>query len=67
MKKKPLVSVIMPAYNAAGFIAESIRSVQQQTHANWELLVIDDASHDATSKIVEAFKEIGRASCRERV
>jgi len=56
MKKKPLVSVIMPAYNAAGFIAESIRSVQQQTHANWELLVIDDASHDATSKIVEAFK-----------
>jgi hypothetical protein len=55
MMKKSLVSVIMPAYNAAGFIAESIRSVQQQTHSNWELLVIDDASHDATSKITEGF------------
>lgn len=56
MKNKSLVSVIMPAYNAAGFIAESIRSVQQQTHENWELLVINDASHDGTSEIVEGLK-----------
>ena len=51
-----MVSVIMPAYNAAAFIAESIRSVQQQTLEDWELLVIDDASHDKTSQIVEALK-----------
>ena len=51
-----MVSVIMPAYNAAGFIAESIHSVQQQTHSGWELLVIDDASHDSTSEVVEALK-----------
>jgi len=53
MRNKALVSVIMPAHNAAGFIAESIRSVQQQTYFNWELLVIDDASRDGTSQIVE--------------
>jgi glycosyltransferase involved in cell wall biosynthesis len=57
MKQKPLVSVIMPAYNAAAFIAESIRSVQQQSHLEWELLVIDDASNDGTSEVVEAFQE----------
>lgn len=56
MKKSSLVSVIMPAYNAAGFIAESIRSVQQQTHQNWELLVIDDASRDATVTMVKEFR-----------
>ena len=56
MNKKALVSVIMPAYNAAGFIAESIRSVQQQSFEDWELLVIDDASRDGTSEIVEALR-----------
>lgn len=53
MNNKALVSVIMPAHNAEGFIAESIRSVQQQTYENWELLVIDDASRDGTSRLVE--------------
>ena len=56
MKNKALVSVIMPAHNAAAFIAESIRSVQQQTYPEWELLVIDDASGDGTSRIVEQLK-----------
>lgn len=56
MKYKPLVSVIMPAYNASAFIAESIRSVQQQTNPNWELVVIDDASVDNTPEIVEFLK-----------
>lgn len=56
MNKKALVSVIMPAYNASGYIAESIRSVQQQSFEDWELLVIDDASKDGTSEIVEALR-----------
>ena len=46
----------MPAHNAEAFISESISSVQQQTHTNWELLVIDDASHDQTVQIVEKFQ-----------
>lgn len=56
MKQQSLVSVIMPAYNASAFIAESIRSVQQQTNPNWELLVIDDASVDDTPEIVQSLK-----------
>lgn len=56
MKKSSLVSVVMPAHNAEAFISESISSLQQQTHTNWELLVIDDASQDQTVQIVERFQ-----------
>ena len=50
---EPLVSVIMPAYNSANFIAEAITSVQNQSYKNWELYVIDDVSTDKTCSIVE--------------
>lgn len=48
----PLVSVIMPAYNAERFIAEAIQSVLAQSETRWELLVIDDCSTDSTRRIV---------------
>lgn len=51
----PLVSVIMPAYNAELFIEEAIASVIAQTVADWELIVIDDCSTDDTVQIVSAF------------
>lgn len=53
MNKSPLVSIVMPAYNSAAFIVESIRSVQEQSYSNWELLVIDDASQDETVEMVQ--------------
>ncbi|MBE6731227.1 MAG: glycosyltransferase [Ruminococcaceae bacterium] len=53
----PLVSVIMPAYNAERFIKEAIASLQAQTHKNWELIVIDDGSKDSTCKILESVAE----------
>lgn len=53
MEKKPLVSVIMPAYNAQRDIEEAIRSVMAQTVTDWELLVMDDGSSDATAQIVQ--------------
>lgn len=53
MNKKTLVSIVMPAFNSAGFISESISSVQNQTFENWELLVIDDASRDNTPQVVK--------------
>nr|WP_316928072.1 glycosyltransferase family 2 protein [Gillisia marina] len=56
MEESPLVSVIMPAYNSADFIAEAIQSVLQQTYKNWELLIIDDASKDSTISIIEKIK-----------
>ncbi len=47
-----LVSIVMPAYNAEATIAQSIRSVQAQDYSRWELLVVDDCSHDHTNEIV---------------
>lgn len=52
----PLVSVIMPSFNAERFIAESIDSVISQTVEDWELIVVDDASADATAAIVSAYR-----------
>ena len=51
----PLVSVIMPAYNAEEFIEQAISSVIAQTVEDWELIVIDDGSQDRTRQIVEGF------------
>jgi glycosyltransferase involved in cell wall biosynthesis len=51
----PLVSIAIPAYNAAVHIRATLQSVQAQTYRNFEAIVVDDGSTDATSTIVEAF------------
>jgi teichuronic acid biosynthesis glycosyltransferase TuaG len=51
----PLVSVIMPAYNAGRFLADAIVSVQAQTVTDWELFVIDDGSSDDSRQIAAEF------------
>lgn len=48
-----LVSVIMPVFNAENFIEAAVNSVISQTHSNWELFIIDDASTDGTLSNVE--------------
>lgn len=55
MKDHGLVSIITPTWACAGFISETIRSIQAQTYQNWELLIQDDCSVDGTDKLVEAF------------
>lgn len=52
-----LVSVIMPNYNGARFIAETIGSVIAQTYTDWELLIVDDCSDDDSVKIVNGLAE----------
>ena len=53
--ERPLVSVIMPAYNAEKYIEEAIRSVLSQTYTNWKLLILDDGSTDRTAELAERF------------
>ena len=53
----PLVSVIMPAYNAEAFIDEAISSVLSQTMEDWELIVIDDCSSDGSYDIARKYSD----------
>lgn len=50
-----LVSIVMPSYNTANFIAESIQSVIAQTYKEWELIIVDDCSHDNTDRVVKLY------------
>ena len=52
-----LVSIIMPSYNTAKYISETICSVLQQTYSNWELIIVDDCSSDNTDEVVAEFKD----------
>lgn len=51
----PLVSVVMPTFNRADIIGQAIDSLLAQSYANWELLVRDDASTDATEEVVRSY------------
>jgi glycosyltransferase involved in cell wall biosynthesis len=53
----PTVSVCVPAYNGAAFLAETLASVLEQTYGDFELVVIDDASNDATLDIARSLAD----------
>jgi glycosyltransferase involved in cell wall biosynthesis len=53
----PKVSVIIPSYNGAKFLRETIQSVLWQTFSNFELIIVDDASTDDTVKIINQFDD----------
>jgi glycosyltransferase involved in cell wall biosynthesis len=63
---EPLVTVLTPTYNHARFIADCIRSVQAQTYLNWEQVIVDDGSTDATEGIVSAFDDDRICYVRQR-
>ena len=50
-----LVSIIMPSYNTAKYIGESIDSVLAQTYSDWELIIVDDCSTDNTDEVVSKY------------
>jgi len=53
--EEALVSVIVPAFNAATYIRQTLDSVLEQTYRKVEVIVVDDGSSDSTAKIVEEF------------
>jgi glycosyltransferase involved in cell wall biosynthesis len=59
----PQVSVILPTYNRAGFLKESIQSILSQTFTDFELIVVDDGSTDHTQGVVQEFPEIRYVFC----
>lgn len=60
MLKSTAVSVIMPTYNQGHFISRAITSLNEQTHKQWELLIINDGSTDNTASIVRPFLQDNR-------
>ena len=58
MTNKPIVSVVIPAYNAERFIRRSLESVLNQTFENIEILVSDDGSTDGTANVVKSYADL---------
>lgn len=56
MASVPRISIITAAYNAAGHIAAALDSVLAQTWSDWEMIVVDDGSTDATREVVGAYE-----------
>ena len=57
---QPLVSIIVPAYNAERFIGGTLTSLLGQTYPNIEIMVYDDASTDTTAEIARSFGDAKR-------
>lgn len=58
METRPLVSVIIPVYNRAHYLAASLNSVFAQTYRPIEVIVIDDGSTDSSAKVAKSYPEI---------
>lgn len=61
---EPLISVVVPAYNAERFIDKCIKDVVDQTFSGWELIIVDDGSKDSTGDIADKW---AKADARIRV
>lgn len=57
MKHKPIVSVIMPVYNAEAYVGEAIESILAQTYIDIDFIIINDGSVDSTADIVESYAD----------
>ncbi|MFD1014616.1 glycosyltransferase family 2 protein [Winogradskyella rapida] len=57
MSTTPLVSIIIPTYNRAHLIGETLDSVLSQTYTNWECIVVDDGSTDGTAALMATYLE----------
>lgn len=64
LNQKPLISIIMPVYNAANFLPQAIESILNQTYSHFEFIIIDDDSKDNSWKIIKQYaKKDNRIHC----
>lgn len=67
MNTNPLVSIIIPTFNRAHLIAETLDSILAQTYANWECIIVDDGSNDDTDEVIDKYlKEDSRFQYHHR-
>ena len=59
----PLVSIIMPVYNSAFFLEETLKSVALQTYTNWQLVIVDDGSTDSSPELCKKFAMEHEGKC----
>lgn len=52
---QPLVSIIIPTYNRANLISETLHSIRLQTYTNWECIIVDDGSTDHSAEVIAEF------------
>jgi len=57
VNNQPLVSVIMPVYNAEKYILDAVNSIRNQTYQNWELILVEDGSTDHTLEVIQKIKD----------
>lgn len=57
MKKKPLISIVIPTYNRPNYLKKAIETVLDQTYSNFEILVVDDASTVDNLEIIQDFDD----------
>ena len=50
-----MISIIVPVYNAASYIRQTIKTVEDQTYPDWELILVDDCSKDGSVSIIEEY------------
>ncbi|GGW60251.1 glycosyltransferase involved in cell wall biosynthesis [Winogradskyella epiphytica] len=60
MSTQSLVSIIMPVYNRANLIADTLDSIKAQSYLNWECLIIDDGSTDKTENVVVNYRHLDK-------
>jgi glycosyltransferase involved in cell wall biosynthesis len=53
----PVISIVLPTYNGARYLGEAVRSCLAQTYRNWELIVVDDCSTDATPGLIAQYAQ----------
>ena len=63
MKLQPLISVVIPAYNAGQFLDKTLESVLSQTYENWECIIVNDGSTDNTESIAKKWCEKDARFC----